>query len=247
MQMKLAALSLIFALGASTASAETVELHGSTTVSANLLVPKKAEIEKAAGVELQIVGNGSGRGLADLVAGTVQLAMISAPLADEVKSLKAKGTSFDESKLQPHQVGASHVAFAIHPSNPVKQLSAAQITDILSGKVKNWKDVGGPDKPILVICEGKGGGVRSMVEQVFLAGNDIAADKREVANAPQAVQIVAQLDQAIGVVSRASLNSAVIELKTDKDVMQPLILVTMGDPTPAVARVIAAATAAGAP
>jgi phosphate transport system substrate-binding protein len=247
MRMKTAALGLILALSASTASAETVELHGSTTVSANLLIPKKAEIEKAAGVELQIVGNGSGRGLADLVAGTVTLAMISAPLADEVRSLKAKGTAFDETKLQPHQVGASHIAFAIHPSNPVKQLSAAQMTDILSGKVKNWKDVGGPDKPIIVICEGKGGGVRSMVEQVFLASGDIAADKREVANAPQAVQIVAQLDQAIGVVSRASLNSAVVELKTDKDVMQPLILVTMGDPTAAVARVIAAATAAGAP
>ncbi len=247
MRMKTEALGLILALSDATASAETVELHGSTTVSANLLIPKRAEIEKAAGVELQIVGNGSGRGLADLVAGTVTLAMISAPLADEVRSLKAKGTAFDETKLQPHQVGASHVAFAIHPSNPVKQLSAAQMTDILSGKVKNWKDVGGPDKPIIVVCEGKGGGVRSMVEQVFLAGGDIAADKREVANAPQAVQIVAQLDQAIGVVSRASLNPAVVELKTDKDVMQPLILVTMGDPTPAVARVIAAATAAGAP
>ncbi|MGO8915420.1 MAG: substrate-binding domain-containing protein [Stellaceae bacterium] len=245
MRLQISVVSLILTLGTSIACAETVEVHGSTTVSASLLTPKKADIEKAAGVELQIVGNGSGRGLADLVAGTVKLAMISAPLADEVNSLKAKGTSFDETKLQAHQVGASHAAFAVNPSNPVKNLTAAQMTDILSGKAKNWKDVGGPDKPIVVICEGKGGGVRSMVEKEFLAGGDIAAVKREVTNAPQGAQIVSQLDQALGVVSRTSLNSGVAELKTDKDVVQPLILVTMGDPTPDVAKVIAAAKAAG--
>jgi phosphate transport system substrate-binding protein len=88
------ALAIIVSLGTSVAYAETVEVHGSTTVAANLLTPKKAQIEKAAGVELQIIGNGSGRGLGDLVEGKVKIAMISAPLADEAKSLKAKGTSF---------------------------------------------------------------------------------------------------------------------------------------------------------
>src|SRR5262249_39702049 len=79
---------------------------GGSTVSANLLLPKKAEIEKAAGFELQIVGNGSGRGLADLIEGKVKVAMISAPLADEVKSLKAKGVAVDEAKLKAYPVGS---------------------------------------------------------------------------------------------------------------------------------------------
>jgi hypothetical protein len=56
---------------------------------------------------------------------------------------------------------------------------------------------------------------------------------------------VAQLDQAIGIMSRSSLNPSVTELKTEKDVTQPLILVTMGDPSPEVAKVIAAAKTAG--
>jgi phosphate transport system substrate-binding protein len=227
------------------ARAETVEVHGSTTVAGNLLTPKKAEIEKAAGVQLEIVGNGSGRGLTDLLEGKVKLAMISAPLADEVKALKSKGVAVDETKLQAHQVGSSHTAFAVNPANPVKQLSAAQATDILSGKLKSWSEVGGADKPILVICETKGGGVRSMIEKGFLEGADIAAAKREVPNAPQAVQIVAQLEQALGVVSRASLGPSVAELKTDKDITQPLLLVTMGEPAGDLAKVIAAAKAAG--
>ncbi len=226
------------------AFAEPLEIHGSTTVAANLLTPKKAEIEKSSGLELQIVGNGSGRGLADLIEGKVKVAMISAPLADEMKSLKAKGTTVDEAKLQSHQVGGAPAAFAVHPSNPVKTLTAAQMTDILSGKIKNWKEVGGADKPIIVVCETKGGGVRSMVEHEFLGGGDIASEKREVPNAPQGVKVVGQLDAALGIVSKISLTSEVAELKGGKDVVQPLILVTMGAPSPEVAKLITAAKAA---
>src|SRR5215470_3146164 len=126
MRLQIAIAGLVLALGCSTAHADVIEVHGSTTVSGNLLTPKKAEIEKAAGVELQIVGNGSGRGLGDLIEGKVKLAMISAPLADEAKSLKAKGTSFDEAALRPFQVGAAHIVFAVHPSNPVRSLTSAQ-------------------------------------------------------------------------------------------------------------------------
>jgi len=245
MRLTVAAAALIAAFTSSLAFAETVEIHGSTTVAANLLMPKKADIEKAAGIDLQIVGNGSGRGLADLLEGKVKVAMISAPLEDEVKSLKAKGTAVDEGKLQAHKVGGAPAAFAVHPSNPVKSLSTAQITDILSGKIKNWNEVGGPDKAIVVVCETKGGGVRSMVEHEFLGGADITANKREVPNAPQGVKIVGQVDAALGIVSKISITSEVAELKGGKDVVQPLILVTMGDPAPEVAKFIAAAKSAG--
>jgi len=245
MRRQIFMLSVVAALGTSIAYAETVEIHGSTTVAANLLTPKKAQIEKAAGVELQIIGNGSGRGLGDLVEGKVKLAMISAPLADEAKSLKAKGTSFDEAALRPFQVGAAHIVFAVHPSNPVRSLTSAQLTDILSGKAKSWKDVGGADKPILVVCAGKGDGIRAIVEHELIGGADIAAAKREVTNAPQAAQIVSQLDQALGLMSRSSLNPSMTEVKTEKDITQPLILVTMGDPSPEVAKLIAAAKTAG--
>src|SRR5690349_13274474 len=93
MRSSIVVAAVVAAFAASTAFAETIEVHGSTTVSNNLLLPKKADFEKATGFELQIVGNGSGRGLTDLIEGKVKLAMISAPLADEVKSLKAKGAA----------------------------------------------------------------------------------------------------------------------------------------------------------
>jgi phosphate transport system substrate-binding protein len=245
MRLSIAIAAVVATVASPVAYAETIEVHGSTTVSGNLLMPKKADIEKSTGFELQIVGNGSGRGLADLIEGKVKVAMISAPLADEVKSLKAKGVALDEASLKAHRVGSAPAALAVHPSNPVKSLSPEQVADILSGKIKSWKDIGGVDKPIVVVCEGKGGGVRSMIEHEYLGDRDIAANKREVPNAPQAVKIVAQLDAALGLVSKISLTPDVAELNGGKEVVQPLILVTMGEPDPAVAKLIAAAKALG--
>ncbi len=245
MRLKSIALALTVVLSPITASAETLEIHGSTTVAANIMMPKKAEIEKAAGVEIQVVGNGSGRGLADLVAGKVKLAMISAPLEDEVRSMKAKGEAVDEGKLQGHRVGTASVAFVVHPSNPVKSLTDEQTAGILAGSIKNWKEVGGPDKPIVVVLEGKGGGIRSMAESAFLKGGDVAAQKRELPNATQVVKVVGQLDAAIGLAAKSSVTAEVTEIKAGKELVQPLILVTVGEPSPDVAKVIAAAKAAG--
>src|SRR5262245_20950107 len=137
MRLSLAAAAIAVAFASPAAFADTIEVHGSTTVSGNLLMPKKAEIEKATGFELQIVGNGSGRGLLDIIEGKVKVAMISAPPAGHIKSLKAKGVSVDEASLTAHRVGSAPAALAVHPGNPVKSLSADQVAGILSGKIKN--------------------------------------------------------------------------------------------------------------
>src|ERR1700736_2301723 len=103
----------LFVATTNMAVAGEVSLHGSTTVMNMILAPKKAEIEKASGQQLDIVGNGSGRGIVDLVAGKAQIAMISAPLEDEVNALNKKTPgSVDIARLKAHQIGESRVAFA---------------------------------------------------------------------------------------------------------------------------------------
>src|SRR5476651_2869816 len=117
-------------------AAEPISLNGSTTVMNTIVMPKKAEIEKLSGQTIAIVGNGSQRGIVDLAGGKAQIAMISAPLDDEVKKLnESKPGSVDAAKLHGHQIGETRVAFAVHPSNGVKTLTDAQLADILAGKV----------------------------------------------------------------------------------------------------------------
>ena len=237
-------LAAFVALGA-TAHASTVAIHGSTTVSGAVLMPHKADIEKASGETLDIVANGSGRGLADLAAGKTDMAMISAPLEAEVAAANAKTPgSLDPAKLVAHQIGEARVAFVVHASNPVTTLTLAQITDILSGKITKWSEVGGADQPIVIVAAGPGDGVRSVVESRLLGGKSIPAQVREMTNAPQIAQVAAQLPTAFGVTSAASLRPGVTVLKTDQTIGQPLILVTMGPATPDATKVIEAATAA---
>ncbi len=239
-----AALAALLALG-SNAQAGTVAIHGSTTVSNAVLVPHKADIEKASGETLDIVANGSGRGLAALFAGKTDMAMISAPLAAEAAAANAKTPgSVDPAKLVTHQIGEARVAFVVHPSNPVKELTLAQITGILSGKITKWSEVGGADQPIVIVAAGPGDGVRSVVESRLLGGASIPAKVREMANAPQIAQVAAQLPTAFGVTSAASAGSGVTVLQTDLTLGQPLSLVTLGPATPDATKVIEAATAA---
>jgi phosphate transport system substrate-binding protein len=234
-------LTVLLALS-SVASADTIAIHGSTTVSGAVLTPHKADIERISGQTLDIVANGSGRGLADLAAGKADMAMISAPLEAEGAATNAKTPgSLDPAKLVGHQIGEARVAFVVHPSNPVAALTLAQITDILSGKIANWSGVGGADLPIVVVAAIRGDGVRSVVEARLLGGASLLAQARELSNAAQIVQVVSQLPAAIGVASAGSVRAGVIAVKTDKVIGQPLILVTVGVASAGAAKVIEAA------
>jgi phosphate transport system substrate-binding protein len=240
----IAALGTLLAF-APTAQAATIAIHGSTTVSAAILVPHKAAIEKASGETLDIVANGSGRGLADLLGGKAEMAMISAPLATEVAAANAKAPgSIDAAKLVGHQIGETLVAFVVNPANPVTALTLAQVTGILSGKLTNWTELGGTDLPIVVVAATRGDGVRSAVEGRLLDGGSILSQAREMPNASQIAQVTAQLPAAFGVTSAASVRLGVTVIKTDQPIGQPLILVTIGPATPDAAKVIDAATAA---
>jgi phosphate transport system substrate-binding protein len=238
-------LGQILVLLATVASAATLSVHGSTTVANSILTPKKAEIEQASGHMLDIVANGSGRGLADLVAGKADMAMISAPLTEEVIKINDKTPgAIDPATVQGTQIGEARVAFIVHPANVVKSLTLAQVTDILAGKITNWREVGGEDKAIAVVAATPGDGVRSVVESSLLGGGAIKAQLREIPNAPQISKIVAQLPPALGVTAAVSVSDGAVVLKTDRTIGQPLILVTRGVPSAEAAKVIDAAKAA---
>ena len=225
------------------AQAATVTLHGSSTVTNTLLLPHQSEIEADSGHTLAITGNGSSRGILDLIEGKADLGMISAPLDTTIAKVEKKNPGIAAGKdLRGHQVGETRVAFAVHPSNPVKELSLAQIADIMTGKVTNWQELGGENAPILVVVETPGGGVRSMVEKEVLNKGEITANTRELPNSAQVVKVVAQVPQAIGVAIDSTVDGkSTVSLKTDKAIVQPLILVSLGAPSAEAEQVIAAA------
>ena len=228
----------------SAAEAASVKIHGSTTVFANLFKDHQGAVEEASGQSLQIVANGSSRGLTDLSSGQADLGMISAPLDATISKMQKKDPSFSGDDLVAHPIGEAKVAFITHPSNPVKTLTREQLTAVFSGEITSWADLGGAPMPIKVVLETSGGGVRTLTEKELLAKESVAADMVEVPNATQISQIVSQMPPALGIAAQAAIGGhSVQSIDGYEALTQPLFLITRGQPSADKEAIIEAARA----
>ncbi|OGO27193.1 MAG: phosphate-binding protein [Chloroflexi bacterium RBG_16_52_11] len=128
-----------------TSTITTIENKGSDTM-VNLALAWAETYQKLhPEVNLSVTGGGSGTGIASLQNGTADIANASRSMKEEeANDLRAKG-------LEPveHIVARDAIAVIVNPSNPVQQLSLQQVSDIYSGKINNWIEVGGEDRPIV--------------------------------------------------------------------------------------------------
>ncbi len=96
-------------------------------------------------VEISVTGGGSGTGIAALINKTVDIANASRQIQpEEMQQAKVNGVDPVE-----FVVARDAIAIIVNPSNPVDHLTLQQLSDIYSGKVNNWKDVGGEDRTIV--------------------------------------------------------------------------------------------------
>jgi phosphate transport system substrate-binding protein len=214
------------------ATAETIEIQGSTTFSRRILEPNQRAIEEAAGHQLNVVPNKTINGLLAVLEGRADLAMISAPLEREVAILQSRKPHLPFDRLQLSTIAKTRIAFATNPSNPVRTVTLDAIRRTLRGEVTNWRDLGGPDRPIRVVAVRDGGGVTVAVQAELLEGHPISApDAISVESPKQVIKIVQQLPEALGITQLALIKEAQLpELATDGEVTQMLGLVSLGEP-----------------
>jgi phosphate transport system substrate-binding protein len=209
------------------AAQSAVKISGSTTVNVNIFRPFKAQIETASGVTLEVIANSSGQGLEDLIAGRVDVAMLSASLAAVAGKINQKQPgAVDTSTIQEFKIAESRVTFIVHPSNLLKSLTLPQLKEIFAGNITNWKEVGGTDAAIVAVTEASGGGIRTTLEEQLMGGKAVGQQVRQVANGPQIPLIVKQLPGAIGSANARHDLAGVVSLQTEEIIAQPLILVT---------------------
>ncbi len=96
-------------------------------------------------VRISVTGGGSGTGIASLINGTVGIANASRQIkSEEIEQAKSNGVDPVE-----HIIARDAIAVIVNPENPINQLTLKQISDIYSGKISNWSEVGGEDRPIV--------------------------------------------------------------------------------------------------
>lgn len=106
-------------------------------------------------VKLTLAGGGTQRGYKSLLDGTADVAMVSGDLPDELQQTFSR----KHIKLHTTTCAYSGLVVAVHPLNPLQNLTIIQLQGIFSGRISNWKELGGNDSPIHVLIGPPSGGI----------------------------------------------------------------------------------------
>ena len=237
---------MALALQMNSGFAGELKISGAAAVAGGVINPNKAAIEQETGLTLNVIANGDANGLKDLSAGKIDAMMVAAPLAATAAAInKATPNAVTVDGIEFAPIGATMIHFVVNPANPVKSLTAAQVKDIFTGKITNWKEVGGADQAIVVVAESAGLGTRTNVVAGALGGEDITPKARTMQALLQLTQVVGQLPNAISYGNAASISSTVAVIP-GVDVKQALGLATKGAPNADVEKLIVATRKFGA-
>jgi phosphate transport system substrate-binding protein len=204
---KITALTLIFMLLASGAASAQgrIVIKGSTTVLPIAQAAAEAFMKKNPGVNISISGGGSGDGIKALIDKSTDIADSSREMKPEEVSLaKSKGVNPVANK-----VAIDAIVPIVHPSNPVSNLTIEQLSLIYQGKIRNWKEVGGENRQIIVVSRDTSSGTYESWEQKVLHGAKVTPRAQLQASNGAIVQVVAKNKFAIGYIGLGYLNKSV--------------------------------------
>jgi phosphate transport system substrate-binding protein len=147
---------------------KTIENKGSDTLVNVALAWAEQYMQEHPKVRISVTGGGSGTGIASLINGTADIANASREMkSEEVKAAQANGITPVE-----FVVARDAIAVVVNPSNPVRALNLQQISDIYTGKITNWREVGGDDRPIVLLSrESNSGTYVYVLENVIRMGD----------------------------------------------------------------------------
>jgi len=125
---------------------------------------------------IAVTGGGSGTGIAALVSGTCDIAMSSRNIKGKEIAL-AKQRSIEPNEIK---VALDGLAVVVNPRNPISKLTMQQVADIFSGKITNWKELGGEQEKIVILSREVNSGTHVYFKEHVLRKND-PASKEEFA------------------------------------------------------------------
>jgi len=219
----------------------TVITAGSTSVQPLSEELAKAFMDANPGITVEVQGGGSGQGIKAIQEKIADLGALSREVKEEEK----------ESVAKEFVIAKDGVAVIVNPATKIDNLALDQIRKIYTGEIKNWKEVGGDDAPIVVVSREEGSGTRGAFTEITKVMTKDAAGK-EVDNTTKdalvqgstgaVMQTVATTPNTIGYVSLGSLSDTVKALKVENvepstetvlsgeyKISRPFLYVTSGD------------------
>jgi len=190
------------------------KIKGSDTVLPLTQKEAEAYMKKNSGTAITVTGGGSGVGISALMSGTTDIAQASRSLKlDEKMKLNDAGKAFKETII-----AYDALAIIVNPSNKVSKLTREQLEGIFTGKITNWKEVGGDDMKMVVYSRETSSGTYEFLKEHVMNKKNYATSALLMPATGAIVQSVSQTKGAIGYVGLAYLEKTVkaIEVSYDK-------------------------------
>jgi len=189
-------LGLIFSGGALFAQKKMIQIKGSDTMVNLVQVLAEAYMEKHPQAPIAVLGGGSGTGIAALINGTCDIANHSRSMKEkEVEMAMDKG-------VKPYRfiIAVDGLSVIVNESNPIEKMTMDQIGAIYRGEIKNWKEIGGPNKPISLYGRQSNSGTYVFFQEHVLGNQNYSAHMKRMNGNAQIVEGVIQDKDGIGYV-----------------------------------------------
>jgi phosphate transport system substrate-binding protein len=211
--MSLMVAILIFATTVASSQKISFKIKGSDTVLPLSQMEAENYMKKDPNTSITVTGGGSGVGFSSLLSGTTDIAQASRKM-----KIEEKQKMVDAGKAVKEVIIAyDALSVIVNPGNKVSQLTREQLEGIFTGKIKNWKEVGGEDLAIIVYSRETSSGTYEFFKEHVLNKKNFAATALLMPATGAIVQSVSQTKGAIGYVGLAYADKSVKSLKVSYD------------------------------
>ena len=211
--------------------AEEVKIGSGAAATENIFNKIKDPMEKANGVTLVVSASGPVQAIKDLDAGLIEAAVGGLTFPDWMAMMEKEGYAIPDKSIYKNRViGKDIVKVMVNKDVTISALSKEQLLAIFTGKTKNWKEVGGPDKAIVVILGSKIPGTQGVFQKQILNGEAYTTSAVEGTTAEDLKSRVVSTPGSISLAAQAQIDGAV-NGPSIPEVGRPITLVTKGAPS----------------
>lgn len=225
--------------------AAEIKISSSISPYEEVFVPSLKEIETATGVQIKFKGNSKILSaieiFRDVIQGSVDAGSAAVGIEDWKKLLIDQSTgefSTDSiGSLKSFIIGEDLLKITANKGVGITELTQVQLKDIFTGKIKNWKELGGTDTPITLVTMSNNPGTVAVFKKIILNGEAFGKNMRTVYAVPELVTVLTQTPGTISFCSGSTPEGSLRVLKTPR-IVRPITLITKGDPSENVKKVI---------
>ena len=217
--------------------ADEIKIGAGAAPSSGVLNPIKVHFEKATGVKLSLVEQGPKSALQELMKGSLDAAGAGLTLDEWIALMKKEGIEINKSELQANVIGKSRAVAMINKANPVSALTKDQLKGIFTGKISNWKELGGKDQPIIIVWGKLTPGMNSLYVNKVLDKATVTKDVLEATTGNEVKLNINSNPEAIGI-SASGVADDTVKVPEQPEASSVITLVTKGAPSPNVRKLL---------